>query len=101
MKPVIAILRSKGYLLVIYIVDILLQAATPLELSQTIHHHRAVFPLREIGSYHRRLMVPFRCSDHWSLQFTTKSVTTPTQVVNILGFVLDSQNMTISMGMQT
>lgn len=79
MKPVIAILRSKGYLLVIYIDDILLPAATPLELSEAIND--TISLLR-------------------SLLFTihdTKSVTTPSQVVNFLGFVLKSQNMTISM----
>ena len=79
MKPVIAILRSKGYLLVIYIDDILLLAATPLELSQAIND--TISLLRSLG---------FTIHD-------TKSVTTPTQVVNFLGFVLNYQNMTISM----
>ena len=85
MKPVIAILRSKGYLLVIYIDDILLLAATPLELSQAIND--TISLLRSLG---------FTIHD-------TKSVPTPTQVVNFLGFVLNSQNMTISMvpGKQT
>ena len=78
-KPVIAILRSKGYLLVIYIDDILLLAATPLELSQAIND--TISLLRSLG---------FTIHD-------TKSVTTPTQLVNFLGFVLNSQNMTISM----
>ena len=79
MKPVIAILRSKGYLLVIYIDDILLLAATPLDLSQAIND--TISLLRSLG---------FTIHD-------TKSVTTPTQVVNFLGFILNSQNMTISM----
>ena len=73
------ILRSKGYLLVIYIDDILLLAATLLELSQAIND--TISLLRSLG---------FTIHD-------TKSVTTPTQVVNFLGFVLNSQNMTISM----
>ena len=79
MKPVIAILRSKGYLLVIYIDQIILLAATPLELSQAIND--TISLLRSLG---------FTIHD-------TKSVITPTQVVNSLGFVLNSQNMTISM----
>ena len=79
MKPVIAILRSKGYLLVIYIDDILLMAATPLELSQAIND--TISLLRSLG---------FTIHD-------TKSVTTPTQVINFLGFALNSQKMTISM----
>ena len=79
MKPVIAILRSKGYLLVIYMDDILLLAATPLALSQAIND--TISLLRSLG---------FTIHD-------TKSVTTPTQVVNFLGFVLNSQNMSISM----
>lgn len=37
MKPVITILRSKGYLSVINIDDIVLLAAAPLELSRTIN----------------------------------------------------------------
>ena len=79
MKPVIAILRLKGYLLVIYIDNILLVAATPFELSQAIND--TISLLRSLG---------FTIHD-------TKSVTTLTQVVNFLGFVLNSQNMTISM----
>lgn len=47
MKPVIAILRSKGYLLVIYVDDFLLLAATPLELSQVIND--TIFLLRSQG----------------------------------------------------
>ena len=61
MKPVIAILRSQGYLLVIYILDdILLMAATPLELSQVIND--TISLLRSLG---------FTIHD-------TKPVTTPT-----------------------
>ena len=83
MKPVIAILRSKGYLrpLVIYTDEILLLAATPLELSQAVND--TISLLRSLG---------FTIHD-------TKSVTTSTKVVNFLGFVLNSQSMTISMHM--
>ena len=63
----------------IYIDDILLLAATPLELSQAIND--TISLLRSLG---------FTIHD-------TKSVTTPTQVINFLGFALNSQNMTISM----
>ena len=63
----------------IYIDDILLLAATPLELSQAIND--TISLLRSLG---------FTIHD-------TKSVTMPTQVVNFLGFVFNSQNMTISM----
>ena len=70
MKPVIAILRSKGCLFVMYIDDILLQAATPLGLSQAIND--TISLLRSLGfTIHN-----------------TKSVTTPTRVVNFLGFYL-------------
>ena len=63
----------------IYIDDILLMAATPLELSQAIND--TISLLTSLG---------FTIHD-------TKSVTTPTQVIIFLGFVLNSQNMTISM----
>ena len=63
----------------IYIDHNLLLAATPLELSQAIND--TISLLRSLG---------FTIHD-------TKSVPTPTQVVNFLGFVLNSQNMTISM----
>ena len=75
MKPVIAILRSKGYLFVSYIDDILLVAATPLELARAIND--TISLLRSLG---------FSIHD-------TKFITTPTQAVNFLGFVLNSQNM--------
>ena len=54
-------------------------AAPPLELSQAIND--TISLLRSLG---------FTIHD-------TKSVTTPTQVINFLGFALNSQNMTISM----
>ena len=80
MKPVIAILRLKEYLLVIYIDEIIFLAATPLQLSQAINDTIS-------------LLISLGLTIH-----DTKSVTTPTQVVgNFLGFVLNSQNMTISM----
>lgn len=79
MKPVIAILRSKGYLSVINIDDIVLLAAAPLELSRTIN--ATISLLRSIG---------FTLHD-------TKCLTTTTQVVKFLRFVLNSQNMTSCM----
>ena len=75
MKPVIAILRSKGYLFMIYIDDILLPEATPLVLAQAIND--TISLLRSLG---------FTIHD-------TKFITTPTQEVRFLGFVLNSQNM--------
>ena len=63
----------------IYIDHNLLLAATPLELAQAIN---ATISL---------LRSP------WFTLHDTKSITTPTQEVNLLEFVLNSQSMTISM----
>ena len=79
MKPVYATLRSKGYLIVGYIDDILLMAETPEQLSQVVADTVAL--LRALG---------FTIHD-------TKSVTTPSQIAKFLGFILNSKNMTISM----
>jgi len=57
----------------------LLLAATPLELPRAIND--TILLLRSLG---------FTIHD-------TKSATTPTQVVNFLGFTLNSPNMTTSM----
>ena len=79
MKPVYAVLRSKGYLIVGYIDDILLLAKTPHELAQVVAETVAL--LRSLG---------FTIHE-------SKCVTTPTQVVKFLGFVLNSKDMIISM----
>ena len=79
MKPVYTTLRSKGYLIVGYIDDILLLAKTPHELAQVVAETIALLK---------------------SLGFTiheSKCVTTPSQVAKFLGFLLNSQDMIISM----
>ena len=79
MKPVYATLRSKGYLIVGYIDDILLLAKTPHELAQVVAETIAL--LRSLG---------FTIHE-------SKCVTTPTQVAKFLGFLLNSKDMIISM----
>ena len=79
MKPVYATLRSKGYLIVGYIDDILLLAKTPHELAKVVAETVAL--LRSLG---------FTIHE-------SKCVTTPTQVAKFLGFLLDSKDMIISM----
>ena len=79
MKPVYATLRSKGYLIVGYIDDILLLAKTPHELEQVVAETIAL--LRSLG---------FTIHE-------SKCVTTPTQVAKFLGFLLNSKDMIISM----
>ena len=79
MKPVLAVLRFKGYRIVRYIDDILLIAETPDKLSQVVADTIAL--LRTLG---------FTIHD-------TKSITVPSQIAKCFGFILNSRNMTISM----
>ena len=79
MKPVYVTLRSKGYLIVGYIDDILLLAKTSHELAQVVAETIAL--LRSLGfTIHEPVCV-----------------TTPTQVAKFLGFLLNSKDMIISM----
>ena len=79
MKPVYATLRSKGYLVVGYVDDILLLAKTSHELAQVVAE--TVVLLRSLG---------FTIHE-------SKCVTTPTQVAKFLGFLLNSRDMIGSM----
>ena len=76
---VYATVRSKGYLIVGYIDDILLMAEIPEQLSQVVADTVAL--LRALGLIIR----------------DTKSATTPSQIAKCLGFILNSKNTTISM----
>ena len=69
----------KGYLIVGYIDDILLIAETPDKLSLVVTDTIAL--LRTLG---------FTIHD-------AKSITVPSQIAKILGFILNSRNMTLSM----
>ena len=71
MKPVYATLRSKGYLIVGYMDDVLLKAETPGQLSQVVADTVAL--LRALG---------FTIHD-------TKSVVTPSQIAKFFGIYFE------------
>ena len=79
MKPTLARLREDGLLLVIYINDIILLAVDPQTLLTYIH--KATTLLKSLG---------FIIDEG-------KSLFAPSQRVALLGFVLDSNTMTVSM----
>ena len=79
MKPLYATLRLKGNLIVGCIDDILLLANTPHELAQVVAETVALLRSLEFKIH------------------LSKCITTPTRVAKFLRFLLNSEDMTISM----
>ena len=80
LKPVLAHLRSKGFLSSLYIDDFFLTGPTFTQCEDNVHHTMTL--LKSLG-----------------FEFSDKSCLQPTTKLQHLGFIIDSENMTVSLSL--